>query len=148
MSMMIEILVAILLMLTVGYCARLNQRLKLLKGDEHALRTIIMELVTATEIAERAIAGLKATVRESDAGLTDRLTRAETMTGELDRRLVAGRDVLHRLSQIVSAGRGGGDRELRDSATAGDPRGDARSVAVAAGAFAEKLRTKVHGLAA
>lgn len=144
MGMMIDILVAFLLMLTVGYCMRLNQRLKLLKGDEQALRTIIAELVTATEIAERAIAGLKATVRESDAGLSDRLTRAETLAGDLDRRLVAGKDVLHRLSQIVSAGRGAPEREQREAAAAGD----ARSVAVAAGAFAEKLRTKVHGLAA
>jgi hypothetical protein len=143
MDMMIEILVAILLMLTVGYCMRLNRQLKVLKGDEQALRTIIAELVTATEIAERAIAGLKITVRESDAGLTERLSRAETMTGDLDRRLVAGKDVLHRLSQIVSAGRGFPDREPREAAG-----GDARSVAVAAGAFAEKLRTKVHGLAA
>jgi hypothetical protein len=148
MGMMIEILVAILLMLTVGYCMRLNQRLKLLKSDEQALRTIITELVTATEIAERAIGGLKATVRESDAGLTDRLSRAETLTGELDRRLVAGKDVLHRLSQIVSAGRGGLDRDQRDAAVVGDAKSDARSVAVAAGAFAAKLRTKVHGLAA
>jgi hypothetical protein len=144
MGMMIDILVAILLILTVSYCMRLNQRLKLLKGDEQALRTVITELVTATEIAERAIAGLKETVRETDSGLSERLSRAETMTGELDRRLVAGRDVLHRLSQIVSAGRGGLDREQREAAAAGD----ARSVAVAAGAFAEKLRTKVHGLAA
>jgi hypothetical protein len=146
MDMMIEILVAILLMLTVGYCARLNRRLKLLKGDEQALRTVIAELVTATEIAERAIAGLKITVRESDAGLTERLSRAETMTGDLDRRLVAGKDVLHRLSQIVSAGRGLPDREPREPREVAG--GDARSVAVAAGAFAEKLRTKVHGLAA
>jgi hypothetical protein len=143
-GMMIEILVAILLMLTVGYCMRLNRQLKVLKGDEQALRTIITELVTATEIAERAIAGLKTTVRESDAGLSERLTRAETMTGELDRRLVACKDVLHRLSQIVSAGRGVPDRESRDTAAAAD----ARSVAVAAGAFADRLRTRVHGLAA
>ena len=143
-GMMIEILVAILLMLTVGYCMRLNGRLKLLKGDQQALRTTIAELVTATEIAERAIAGLKTTVRESDANLSERLSRAETMTADLDRRLVAGKDLLHRLSQIVSAGRGVQDRDPRDTGAAGD----AKSVAVAAGAFAEKLRSRAHGLAA
>ena len=56
---MIEGLVAILLMLTVGYCMLLNRRLKLLKADEQSLRATISELVTATEIAERAVAGLK-----------------------------------------------------------------------------------------
>ena len=66
-----------------------------------SLRATISELVTATEIAERAIAGLKMTVHECDIGLGERLSRAETMTGEFDRRLAAGKDVLHRLSQIV-----------------------------------------------
>ena len=136
----IEGLVAILLMLTVGYCMLLNRRLKLLKADEHSLRATISELVTATEIAERAIAGLKLTVHECDVGLGERLTRAQAMTGELDRRLTAGRDVLHRLSQIVTAG-----RATHEPAAASN---EAKSVALAAEAFAERLRTKVLGIAA
>jgi hypothetical protein len=139
-GMIIESLVAILLMLTVGYCMVLNRRLKLLKADEMSLRATISELITATEIAERAIAGLKITVHECDVGLGERLNRAETMTGELDRRLASGKDVLHRLSQIVVAGRPPHERPA--------PANEAKSVAVAAQAFAEKLRTKVHGLAA
>jgi hypothetical protein len=140
LGMMIESLVALLLMLTVGYCMLLNRRLKLLKADEHALRATISELITATEIAERAIAGLKVTVHECDIGLGQRLNRAEAMTSELDRRLAAGKDVLHRLSQIVVAGRAPQEPVL--------PNNDAKSVAAAAQAFAERLRTKVHGLAA
>jgi hypothetical protein len=137
--MMIESLVAVLLMLTVGYCMLLNRRLKLLKADEQALRATISELVTATEIAERAIAGLKVTVHECDVGLGQRLNRAEAMTGDLDRRLAAGKDVLNRLSQIVIASRPPEEQQ---------PNNDAKSVAVAAQAFAERLRTKVHGIAA
>src|SRR5579871_6311782 len=102
-GVIIDSLVAILLMLTVGYCMLLNRRLKLLKADEQSLRATISELVTATEIAERAIAGLKVTVHECDVGLGQRLNRAEAMTVDLDRRLAAGKDVLHRLSQIVIA---------------------------------------------
>ena len=139
-GMVIESLVAILLMLTVGYCMLLNRRLKVLKADEHSLRATISELVTATEIAERAIAGLKITVHECDVGLGERLSRAETMTTELDRRLTAGKDVLHRLSQIAIAGRPPHEQNA--------PLNDAKSVAVAAQAFAERLRMKVHGFAA
>jgi hypothetical protein len=69
LGMMIESLVALLLMLTVGYCMLLNRRLKLLKSDEHSLRATISELVTATDIAERAIAGLKLTVEECEVEL-------------------------------------------------------------------------------
>lgn len=138
-GMIIEGLVAILLMLTIGYCMLLNRRLKLLKADEQSLRATISELVTATEIAERAIAGLKVTVRECDIGLGERLTRGERLTGDLDRGLAAGREVLARLSQIVAASRPN---------EPGLPRNDAQAVAAAAQAFAERLRTKVHGLAA
>jgi hypothetical protein len=139
-GMIIEGLVAFLLMLTVGYCMMLNRRLKLLKADEQSLRATISELVTATEIAERAIAGLKITVHECDLGLGERLTRAEAMNNELDRRLTSAKDVLHRLSQIVAASRPPNEPS--------QPRTEAKSVAVAAQAFAERLRTKVNGIAA
>ena len=41
------------------------------------MQQTIAELITATEIAERAIAGLKATVREADETLGERLKAAE-----------------------------------------------------------------------
>jgi hypothetical protein len=139
-GMIIEGVVALLLMLTVGYCMMLNKRLKMLKADEQSLRATISELITATEIAERAIAGLKITVHECNVGLGERLNRAETVTSELDRRLTTGKDVLNRLSQIAIAAR------PREEPV--EPVNDAKSVAAAAQAFAERLRTKVHGLAA
>ena len=137
----IDTLVAILLCLTIGYCVLLNRRLKLLKSDEQSLRATISELVTATEIAERAIAGLKVTVRDCDMGLGERVRSAERLTIELDRGIVAGRELLNRLSQIATAGRIPNEpAPLRQS--------DAQNVAAAAQAFAERLRTKSHGLAA
>jgi hypothetical protein len=141
-GMMIEGLVAILLMLTVGYCMLLNRRLKLLKADELALRATIAELITATEIAERAIAGLKITVHECDVGLGERLSRAEAMSVDFDHKLAVGKNVLNRLSQIANAA-----RPLNEAAPS-PPVNEAKSVAVAAQAFADRLRTKVHGLAA
>jgi hypothetical protein len=119
----------------------LNRRLKLLKADEDALRGTIAELVTATEIAERAIAGLKLTVRECDAGLGERLTRAERLAAELDRKLAAGSNVISHLTQIAAAGR---RADLPDN----PPLQDAQAIAAAAQAFAERLRNRVFGLAA
>jgi len=144
-GMMIELLVAMLLTLTIGYCILLNRRLKLLKADEQSLRATISELVTATEIAERAIGGLKLTVHECDMGLGERLRKAERITIEVDRTIAAGKDLLGRLSQIVTAGRG--SNEPLAPHNEGKPN-DAKAVAAAAEAFAERLRTKVHGLAA
>jgi hypothetical protein len=171
-GMIIDCVVAILLVLTIGYCMMLNRRLKLLKADEQSLRATISELVTATEIAERAIGGLKITVHECDMGLGERLRKAERLAGDIDRAVVSGKDLVSRLSQIVSAGRRADEHvsgeaprdEIRlDSKAAAfksDPKGeqksdskpesriDAKAVAAAAEAFAERLRTKVHGLAA
>src|ERR1700689_809688 len=98
--------VAILLLLTISYCMMLNRRLKLVKAEEHSLRATISELVTATQIAERAIGGLKITVHECDMGLGERLRKAERMTIEIDPPIPTGKDLLGRLSQIVTAGRG------------------------------------------
>lgn len=68
-GLVIESLVAVLLLLTIGYCMLLNRRLKRLRADEQSMRGMIAELITATEIAERAIGGLKVTVRECDENL-------------------------------------------------------------------------------
>jgi hypothetical protein len=169
-GMIIDCIVAILLVMTIGYCMMLNRRLKLLKADEQSLRATISELVTATEIAERAIGGLKITVHECDMGLGERLRKAERLAGDIDRAVVSGKDLVSRLSQIVSAGRRADESflaETRDAAkfaakietkteskaaANGEVRTgrkiDPRAVAAAAEAFAERLRMKVHGLAA
>src|SRR6201997_4939048 len=101
----IESLVAILLMLTIGYCMLLNARLKRLKADEHSLKAVIAELVTATEIAERAIGGLKHTVRDVNEHLGSHLASAAQMSDQLKRQLAEGDHVVRRLSKIAIAAR-------------------------------------------
>lgn len=140
MGMIIDGLVAILLMFTICYCILLNRRLKLLRADEDALRAVIAELIMATEIAERAIAGLKVTARECELGLGERLSRAERVTTELDRKLAACKDVVGHLSHISGT--------ERRSEEANPPVQDAQAVAAAAQAFANRLRSKAFGLAA
>lgn len=83
LGMIIEILVAMLLVMTISYCIVLNARLKALRADEHVLKATIGELLTATEIAERAIIGLKATTREAEQALTQKLRDAQTLRNEL-----------------------------------------------------------------
>src|ERR1035438_751067 len=101
----IESLVAVLLMLTIGYCMVLNSRLKRLKADEHSLKATIGELITATEIAERAIGGLKHTVRDVNENLGNQLTSASQMSQQLKKQLAEGDNVLRRLSKIAVAAR-------------------------------------------
>jgi hypothetical protein len=145
----IESLVAILLLLTIAYCVTLNNRLKRLKADEQSLKATIGELITATEIAERAVAGLKTTAHDCDASLGARLRSADQCCAELSQQIKAGDLLIKRLSRIVAAGRSEDEGEgiaAADARTVGAP--DPKAVAAAAQAFAERARTRLGALAA
>ena len=137
----IESLVAILLMLTIGYCMLLNKRLKRLKADEHSLKAVIAELITATEIAERAIGGLKLTVRDVNENLGSQLVSAAELSTQLKKQLAEGEAVFRRLSRIAIAARPGSEPEA-----AAPKISAAQAVAAAAQAFSERRRS--DGLAA
>jgi uncharacterized protein DUF6468 len=141
-GMVIESVVAILLLLTIGYCILLNRRLRRFKADEHSLKATISELITATEIAERAIAGLKVTVRDCDQNLGERLRTAERFAADIARQVEAGEVIVNRLAQIVAAARPDGTQ----GASSAPP--DAKSMLAAAQAFAERARSRASGLAA
>jgi Domain of unknown function (DUF6468) len=136
----IESLVAILLMLTIGYCILLNARLKRLKADEHSLKATIAELITATEIAERAIGGLKLTVRDVNENLGSQLAAASELSVQLKKQLAEG-DAFRRLSRIAIAARPPSGPEAAAPAVSA-----AKAVAAAAQAFSERRRS--DGLAA
>jgi len=141
----IESLVAVLLMLTICYCMLLNKRLQRLKADEHSLKAVIGELITATEIAERAIGGLKHTVRDVNEHLGSQLTAATQMSALLRSQLAEGDHVIRRLSKIALAARPAEPQAIPPQAI--PPKiSAAKAVAAAAEAFSERRRTS--GLAA
>jgi len=105
LGFMIESLVAVLLLITIGYCMLLNKRLQRLKADEHSLKAVIGELVTATEIAERAIGGLKHTVRDVNENLGGQLGHAQELSDLLKKQLSEADHVVRRLSKIALAAR-------------------------------------------
>jgi hypothetical protein len=98
-------------------------------------------LITATEIAERAIGGLKLTVRDVNENLGNQLTSAAQLSQQLKKQLAEGDDVLQRLSKIAIAAR---------PASAPEPAAPqvsaAKAVAAAAQAFSDRRRS--DGLAA
>ena len=138
LGIVIESLVAVLLLVTIGYCVLLNARLKRLKADEHSLKATIGELITATEIAERAIGGLKHTVRDVNDNLGSQLASASEMSQQLTKLLAEGDGVLRRISRIAVAARPAEPEPPKLSA--------AKSIAAAAQAFSDRRRS--DGLAA
>jgi Domain of unknown function (DUF6468) len=146
LGLMIESLVAILLMVTVGYCILLNNRLKRLRADEHSLKAVIAELVTATEIAERAIGGLKHAVRDVNENLGHQLASATQMSEHLRRQLSECDNVVRRLSKIAIAARPRQSADAEPAKLQPPQPSSAKAVAAAARAFSERQRT--GGLAA
>jgi hypothetical protein len=141
----IEALVAILLIVTIGYCIILNNRLKRLKSDEQALKATISELITATEMAERAVANLKATAVECEDTLGTRLKSAERCCSELGRHVSSGEKLLNRLARVVAAGKSldAIPSKSFDTRHAAPSAPDPGAVADAARSFADRLRTRM-----
>lgn len=154
----IESMVAILLLLTILYCARLNRQITGLKSDERAMKTTVAELVIATENAERAIAGLRVTLREAEDTLGTKLRAAEVFAAAMTEHLNAGEDVLGRLRKIAYANgllaSAEADAEAKPEFDLPPPPAplraapDTRSIAAAAAAFAERARVRANGRAA
>ena len=146
-GLMIEGLVAVLLLVTIVYCVVLNGRLKRLKADEQALKATISELITATEIAGRAVAGLKATAQEADRTLGERLRAAERLSADLDRQLRGGEAMLGLFPRDPNA-----PAAIPAPAAVVPDWPDPKAVVAAAQAFAdrarERARERVGGLAA
>lgn len=91
LGQIIEIMVGILLAITIGYCALLNERLKRLRQDEGALKSLVGELIGATKVAERAVAALKGTVHEAERSMSSQLEEADRLSNELTRLVDEGR---------------------------------------------------------
>ena len=151
LGLLIESLVAILLMITIGYCMLLNARLKRLRADEHSLKAVIGELVTATDIAERAIGGLKHAVRDVNENLGNQLASATEMSEHLRRQIAECDHIVRRLSKIAIAARPQNASQNAafepEAAKSPPPKvSSAKAVAAAAQAFSERRRS--GGLAA
>jgi uncharacterized protein DUF6468 len=133
LGLIVETGVAILLATTIGYCMVLNVRLGRLRTDREQLQKMVADLVGATELANRAISGLREAAQECDLTLSARLDAAERFSIDLAHHVTAGQAVMERISKITQAagvieqsplqeaeGRG---REALDALSAIKPRG-------------------------
>lgn len=139
-ALVIESLVAVLLALTIGYCWLLNRRLLKLRSDESALKATIAELVTATDIAGRAISGLKQAVHDCDAALGERLGRAEDISRAITEQTALGEDVVRRIALIATAAKPSSVRA--DTPAAAAPSTRAATTLAAAQAFVRRTQDR------
>ena len=111
LNLIADVLVACLLVATIVTCFILTKRIERLKADEAGMRQTVGALITATDNAERAIAGLKSTLGDCDRTLEERLRTAERYAADLAAQVEAGQAVMERIGQIVSAATLAGAKE-------------------------------------
>ncbi len=150
----IELIVAGLLAVTVGYCILLDRRLVKLRANETAMRQTVVDLGLATERAERAIDALRNTLADCDRTLNDRLRSAEKKSSDLEGQIRTGDEVLDRIGKVVSAARRalsdveGGTPVADEEPAADTPSTMIAATVAAAEAFAERARRRMLDQAA
>ena len=150
-AILIEILVCVLLATTIGWCVVLDRRLKKLKADEQMMRRTVVDLVAATEKAERAVAGLRAVVTDCDETIAAHLRDAERHSADLAGYIRSGDDVIARIARIVETA--GVEPPARTPAPvepepAAGPSQRLSATLAAAQTFADRARRRAGGQAA
>ena len=105
-------------------------------------------LITATDNAERAIAGLKSTLGDCDRTLEERLRTAERYAADLAAQVEAGQAVMERIGQIVSAATLVGAKEAPAEAPASAPVSRLESAAQSAAAIRARAARRLEEQAA
>ena len=100
-ALVLDILVAILLVITIGYAWTLNKRLGLLRQDKGELEKMALNFHTATDRAEDSIARLKINVET----LQDCMEKAESLRDDLVFLSERGGAAADRLEVAVRAAR-------------------------------------------
>jgi hypothetical protein len=100
-AMIIDILVAILLMVTIGYAVVLNNRLGNLRRDRGELEKLAVNFHASTTRADESIASLRSSVD----GLQDEIGKAEAMRDDLIFLTERGSSAADRLEEYVRLSR-------------------------------------------
>ncbi|NQV99799.1 MAG: hypothetical protein HQ483_08885 [Rhodospirillales bacterium] len=101
-SLFIDIVVALLLAVTIGYAVVLNKRLGSLRRDRGELEKLAVNFHASTERADDSIARLKSSV----AGLQEQIGKAESMRDDLIFLTERGGSAADRLEEMVRQSRG------------------------------------------
>jgi hypothetical protein len=95
----LDMLVAALLAVTVGYCFILHRRLAALRGAQAQLQKLLDDFGSATEAARQGIAALRSAGDQVGRELQQRVDAARTLRDELEMITASGNSLADRLDQ-------------------------------------------------
>ena len=101
LSLILDILLASLLVVTIGYAIMLNKRLDALRSDKDELRRLAGDFAETTKHAERGISELRSKTDILEEGLK----RAESLRDDLVFLIERGNSAADRLENVVRSSR-------------------------------------------
>jgi len=105
LTLLSNLVVAVLLLTTIGYAVVLNRRLGVLRSDRTKLQELIQALTAATTNAQAGIAGLRQTVEELGAEVEKKLATTRGLKDDLTYLIERGSAVADRLEGTIRARR-------------------------------------------
>ena len=103
-SLVLDIIIAVLLMLTIAYAVRLNQRLSQLRSDKNELQKLAKTFADATQRAETGIQNLKV----SSEALQNQMKQAEVLKDDLAYLVDRGSRTADEMVETVRSPKGAG----------------------------------------
>lgn len=137
-SLVLEILVAGLLVVTISYTVMLNRRLRTMQQDKLALEKLAAKFVDSTVRAEDSISRLKTTADE----LKERIERAQNLRDDLAFLTERGGNAADRLETLVREAR----KETPSEPQRKPAKGGGRSAPVADDAKTDAERELIKAL--
>ncbi len=117
LSLILDILLAVLLVVTIGYAIMLNKRLGALRSDKDELRSLARDFAETTKHAELGIKELRSKTDILEEGLK----RAESLRDDLVFLTERGNSAADRLESVVRSSR---DQDLKAGTMPGSTTAD------------------------
>jgi hypothetical protein len=99
LALIVEIVLSLLLMLTVGYCALLERKLSMLRKGQDGLKQTIAELNTAIGNAGASMRLLKTSAAEISQQLHEEIGRGRSLADELSLLTSSGERIASRIER-------------------------------------------------
>lgn len=149
-KIILDLLVSVLLVATIGYAVMLNQRLTQLRKNRDDLAKIIVSFNEATVRAESSIPKLKKAAEDAGQSLQDRVEKAQSLRDDLAFMIERADTMANRLENAVRSARsevkGGSPGAVpppvpraQTGGNAASSAGSARAATMAAAAAASEL---------
>jgi len=90
LSLMIDVTMAVLLVVTIFYCRKLNQRIRVLQDSRSELAQIVREFDESTERATKSIAEIHEASRRISENIQHKIDKANYLVADLETAITRG----------------------------------------------------------